>query len=150
MKTYLKYPFSLLERKFNFILLTDHIFFVITDCSNISFVFMYLIIFVREANSHCMYLINIHPWNSYFPGSVLFRCKSLCTSEKKKLGSTASLFFQSCSGAALYSLPELFRFHRGWSSVKEQQRHEVVGFYLPLNHSETTAALSRGEEVKRG
>lgn len=61
MKAYCKYPSFLLGGKFNFTLPTYHIFFVITDCSNISFLFIYLIIFVREANRYCMYLIIIPP-----------------------------------------------------------------------------------------
>lgn len=54
--------------------------------------------------------------------------------------------FQNSSGASLYSVPEPFKFHRGRVSVKAQQRHEDVRFYLSLNHFLKPLLLSAGKQ----
>lgn len=146
MKTYCKYYVSLHGGKFNFRLHSYHIFlrhycvqtFLLSSSMSYS-------LSGRQTDIVCTRWIFkfILPWFSVIPMQIsahiwnFFRinCIILC--------------FQNSSGASLYSLPEPFRFHRGWVSVKAQQQHEVVSFYLSLNRSLKLLLLSAGKQVKK-
>lgn len=99
-------------------------------------------ILCQEGKQTLCVLDKYSPWNLYLPGLVLFRCKALRRFEKVRINCVI-VCFQSSSGVTLNSLPEPFRCHRGWVSVKAQQLHDVVSFYLPSNHS---LLLSAGEQ----
>lgn len=143
MKTYGKYRLPLLGEKFIFTLLTYQLFL----CHYWQFKHFFclcLSCILCEENSYCAGLINIHPSQNYI-FRVWFSSNAHLYTDLKKVGINCIIVcFQNCSGEALNFLSQPVRFHRGWLSVKTRQQHEVVGFYLPLNHSLKLLLLSAG------
>lgn len=101
---------------------------------------IYFLIFVREANRHCV--------PDKYSCSLGYSDANLCTDQWRKLDQLHHCLCQSSSGAALYSLPEPCRFHRGWNGAEAQRRHEGVSFYslnlLPLSAGESQQKEVRG------